>query len=93
MLSPSPSCCACCVKTQRLKFFFTSAPSTLLTVGDTLTQVVNGENVIGTITEVEDSALFGGQQFYKLVITDNKSNTCPGLQIGPAISSKTPTKW
>ena len=85
------SCCACCVKTQRLKFFFPSAPSTLLTVGDTLTQVVNGENVIGTITEVEDSALFGGQQFYKLVIRDNNSNTCPGLQIGPATSSKTLT--
>ena len=86
------SCCACCVKTQRLKFSFPSgSTTTLLTVGDTLTQVVNGGNVIGTITEVEDSALFGGQQFYKLVITDNKSNTCPGLQIGPATINKSPT--
>ena len=86
------SCCACCVKTQRLKFSFPSGSTpTLLTVGDTLTQVINGENVIGTITEVENSAIFGGQQFYKLVITDNKSNSCPGLQIGPATSSKTST--
>ena len=85
------SCCACCVKTQRLKFSFPSGSTpTLLTVGDTLTQVINGENVIGTITEVENSAIFGGQQFYKLVITDNKSNSCPGLQIGPATINKRP---
>ena len=83
------SCCACCVKTQRLKFSFPiGSTTTLLTVGDTLTQVINGENVIGTITEVENSAIFGGQQFYKLVITDNKSNSCPGLQIGPAYRNK-----
>ena len=77
------SCCACCVKTQRLKFETTGG--TVLAVGDTLQQnLPNGEQVTGFITVVEDSALFGGQQFYKLEIIDINSNTCPGLQIGNA---------
>jgi len=60
--------------------FSSSAP---LRLPINLIQSINGEQVIGTVTEILDISPVNGEIWYKVEITDDKSNLCLGFQIGP----------
>ena len=82
------ACCTCCVKVQNMKFS-TSTPVPL-PLPITITQLINGEQVTGTVTEILDISPINGEIWYKVEITDDKSNLCLGFQIGQARAKTTP---
>ncbi len=84
------ACCTCCVKVQNMKFS-TSIPASL-PLPITITQTINGEQVTGTVTEILDISPINGVIWYKVEITDDKSNLCLGFQEGPAIAGKSPPR-
>ena len=82
------ACCTCCVKVQNMKFS-TSTPVPL-PLPITITQTINGEQVTGTVTEILDISPINGVIWYKVEVTDDKSNLCLGFQIGQARAKGTP---
>jgi len=56
----------------------------------TITQTINGEQVLGVVTEILDISPINGEIWYKVEITDDKSNLCLGFQIGQARAKTTP---
>lgn len=83
------ACCTCCVKVQNMKF---SSSLSLGPLPITITQTINGEQVIGTVTEIIGTASINGEIWYKVEVTDDKSNLCLGFQKGPAKTFKSPSK-
>jgi len=81
------ACCTCCVKVQNIKFS-TSSP---LSLPINLIQGISGEQVIGVVTEILDISLVNGEIWYKVEITDDKSNLCLGFQKGSASAGKSPS--
>jgi hypothetical protein len=80
------ACCSCCVKVQGIKFSSTG-PLTLPLI---LTQLINGEQIIGHVTEIINILPINGEIWYKVEITDDKSNLCLGFQEGQASAGKSP---
>ncbi len=80
------ACCACCVKVQNIKF----STSTPLPLPIDLIQGITGEQVIGVVTEILDISLINGEIWYKVEITDDKSNLCLGFQKGSASAKGNP---
>lgn len=81
------SCCACCVKVQNMKF---SSPISVGSLPITITQTINGEQVVGVVTEILDISPINGVIWYKVEVTDDKSNLCLGFQNGPASAGTNP---
>ena len=68
-------------KTMKIFHFYPWSPSRYLV---TITQTINGEQVTGTVTEILDISPINGVIWYKVEVTDDKSNLCLGFQKGPA---------
>ena len=81
------ACCTCCVKVQNMKF---SSPIPVGSLPITITQTINGEQVLGVVTEILDISPINGVIWYKVEVTDDKSNLCLGFQKGPASAGKPP---
>lgn len=81
------ACCTCCVKVQNMKF---SSPISVGSLPITITQTINGEQVVGVVTEILDISPINGVIWYKVEVTDDKSNLCLGFQKGPASAGKLP---
>ena len=69
--------------------FSTSTPVPL-PLPITITQTINGEQVTGTVTEILDISPINGVIWYKVEVTDDKSNLCLGFQKGSASAKGNP---
>jgi len=61
-----------------------SSPISVGPLPITITQTINGEQVLGVVTEILDISPINGVIWYKVEVTDDKSNLCLGFQKGPA---------